>query len=117
MSHIVRLTQLIDSTYPTDLDPEAWLWRRCLKVAEETGELTAAILGMIRENPRKGRTHRQTDVELELLDVALAALGAYAHVTEHRTDPLEDLEAHARRVRVRLEVAAMLQRDADGVVS
>ena len=79
-SDIAAISALINSTYPANIDAEAALWRRCAKVSEEAGEVTEALLGMLGENPRKGYTHTESDVIHELLDVALAALGACAHI-------------------------------------
>jgi hypothetical protein len=52
------------------------LWGRAAKVAEEYGEVVAAIIGYLGENPRKGTTHSRDDIVAELLDVAVTALGA-----------------------------------------
>lgn len=51
------------------------------KIAEELGEVSEAISGMLGENVRKGVTHTKRDVLTELLDVASAALGGYEHLT------------------------------------
>lgn len=61
-------------------DSETMLWLRIGKVTEEAGEATAALIGYTGANPRKGYTHGRGDVEKELLDVALTALGAVAHL-------------------------------------
>ncbi|HMM95317.1 MazG-like family protein [Phycicoccus sp.] len=76
---IARLSQYIDDSYPIDLSPEAADWRRIAKVGEEFGEVIGAFGGSIGENPRKGVTHQPGDVDYELLDVALCALGAWEH--------------------------------------
>ena len=102
---VLNISRMIDSTYPPDLDREAWLWRRCVKVAEESGEVTAAVLGMLAANQRKGRTHEAADVRKELLDVALAALAAVAHVTGNVADPVRLLKEHAQYVHDRLAAA------------
>lgn len=91
---VVALSVLIDSTYPADLDTEAHRWRRCAKVAEEVGEVTEALLGLAGENPRKGITHDLGQLRKELLDVALAALGAIAHLDGNTGDPMNDLARH-----------------------
>jgi NTP pyrophosphatase (non-canonical NTP hydrolase) len=77
---IAKISAWIDGSY-TNVDPEAHLWRRCSKVAEEVGEAFDALGGMIGENPRKGVTHTRDELINELLDVALAALGAVEHLT------------------------------------
>lgn len=65
-------------------DPEALLWGRVAKVSEEAGEVVAALTGATGANPRKGQHGRMADVERELLDVAMTALCAVAHL--HRDD-------------------------------
>lgn len=61
-------------------DGEAQLWGRTAKVAEEAGEVIAAVIGYTGQNPRKGRTHDREDVGSELLDTALTALAAWLHL-------------------------------------
>lgn len=106
---VTAISRLIDGSYPTDLDAEAHRWRRCIKVAEEVGEVTEALLGLSGENPRKGVTHDIGQVRKELLDVALAALGAVAHLDGNQGDPMADLVSHAAFVRGRLEAALGVQ--------
>lgn len=57
------------------------LWGRTAKIAEEYGEVVAAIIGYLGENPRKGQTHSRPDIVSELLDVAVTALGAVESIT------------------------------------
>uniref|UniRef100_UPI003F4967CC MazG-like family protein n=1 Tax=Streptomyces sp. CA-136453 TaxID=3240050 RepID=UPI003F4967CC len=66
-------------------DPEAQLFGRVTKVAEESGEAISALIGALGHNPRKGRHGTLDDVERELLDVAFAALAAVVHL--HAADP------------------------------
>lgn len=89
---MTRLSQWIDDA-PANAarNPEALTWSRLAKVAEECGEVIAAYIGFTGQNPRKGVTHTGQDVESELLDVALTALLAYEHVTNHRGDCVVDL--------------------------
>ena len=68
-------------------DPEALLWGRVTKVGEEAGEVIAALVGATGQNPRKGKTHSLADVERELLDTAMTALAAVAHLHAHDTEP------------------------------
>ncbi|MFC7849924.1 MazG-like family protein [Arthrobacter sp. NPDC057388] len=63
--------------------PEAATWARLSKIAEEAGEVVAAYIGATGQNPRKGVTHTISDVEEELLDVALTALAALEHLRGH----------------------------------
>jgi hypothetical protein len=59
---------------------ESQLWGRTAKIAEENGEVIAAIIGATGQNPRKGVTHTMDDVVAELLDVAVTALAAVEHI-------------------------------------
>lgn len=70
-------------------DPEAQLWGRVAKIGEEHGEVIEAMIGLTGQNPRKGVTHGKNELIAELLDVAITALGAIEHVTEHRGDVME----------------------------
>ena len=63
--------------------PEAETWARLAKITEEAGEVVAAYIGATGQNPRKGVTHTISDVEEELLDVALTALAALEHLRGH----------------------------------
>lgn len=99
---VVQVSRMISGTYSPSLDAEAHLWRRVMKVAEETGEVTEALLGLLGENPRKGRTHTPADLRKELFDVALAALGAAAYLDGNTTDVEAMFRQHAIRVRDRL---------------
>lgn len=74
---------------------EANLWGRTMKVAEEVGEVTAAMIGATFQNPRKGMTHTMADVRKELLDVALSALTAVEHIDGNAGDAFMALEEHA----------------------
>lgn len=102
---VTAISRLIDDSYPAGLDAETRRWRRCLKTAEEVGELTEALLGLVGENPRKGVTHEMAQVRKELFDVALAALGAVAHLDGNEGDPVGDFLNHAAFVHGRLAAA------------
>ena len=80
------------------LDPEAHLWRRTMKLVGEAGEVQDALGGMLGENPRKGVTHTQYDLIGELLDVAIAALGAVEHITGNTGDSEALLAEKIRKV-------------------
>lgn len=77
---------------------EAHLVRRCVKTGEEVGEMIGALYGYLGENPRKGVTHTRDDVVRELLDVALAALGAVEHIGGNLGTALGLLDSHIRSV-------------------
>lgn len=89
-------------------DPEARTWGRLAKVAEEGGEVVSAYIGVTGQNPRKGNTHTQEDVEKELLDVALTALAAHEHLTGNRGESVSALVRHTDVVLARagIEVPA-----------
>jgi hypothetical protein len=79
---LVALSQWIDqSDNYRNCDPETVLWRRVTKVASEAGEVIDALAGYVGENPRKGVTHTKDELVGELLDSAVAALGAVEHLT------------------------------------
>jgi phosphoribosyl-ATP pyrophosphohydrolase len=78
-------------------DPELTL--RILKVTEEAGEAAAAWIGLLGQNPRKGRTHTRAQVVAELGDVAFTALVAAASLGH---DPRDVLAAVAAKVDARL---------------
>src|SRR5699024_7983792 len=79
---IVDLSRWIDEANQ-HRDPEAATWARLAKITEEAGEVVAAHIGATGQNPRKGVTHSRSDVEDELLDVALTALAALEHLRGH----------------------------------
>ncbi|GAC1521630.1 MAG: hypothetical protein NVS3B1_06050 [Marmoricola sp.] len=95
----------LNSTYPPDLDPEAWMRRRVLKVCEEAGEVHEAVGAFWAENPRKPQGPL-ADVIKELADCAGAALGAIEHLTGHAGRSLDIVTERVREVcqRVGIEV-------------
>lgn len=58
--------------------PEVTRLLRVLKLSEEVGETTQAVIGALGANPRKGTTHSWSDVEHELCDVIITAMVALA---------------------------------------
>lgn len=90
---LVALSEWVDAGN-VGRDPEAQLWGRCAKVAEESGEVIAALIGATGQNPRKGVTHTHEDLIKELLDVAVSALGAVEHITEHDASSIYRLADH-----------------------
>lgn len=101
--HLARqlrdLSQWVDEYPPnrqgTNLEN---LWGRCGKITEEVGELTAAIIGWLGQNPRKGVTHTEDDVRNELLDIAVTALCAYEHMTYNSGQSMLALDAHVQKL-------------------
>jgi hypothetical protein len=65
----------------TSLPPEHSTLLRLMKLSEEVGEVTAAVIGVLGQNPRKGVTHTWDDVHAELCDVILTAMVALATIT------------------------------------
>lgn len=96
---LVELVDWIDR-HNNRRDPEAISWGWIAKVSEEHGEAVQAMVGWTGQNPRKGFTHSRDDVTEELLDVAVAALGAVEHL---RGDgrALAELEDKILRVHLR----------------
>ncbi|ABW11326.1 hypothetical protein Franean1_1888 [Parafrankia sp. EAN1pec] len=75
----VRVLDLNDAR--NGIEPREGLALRILKLVEECGEASAALIGLRGQNPRKPRSSEQDLVD-ELLDVALAALVAAASLTD-----------------------------------
>jgi hypothetical protein len=98
--NLVALSRWIDAGN-AHRDPEAQLWGRVAKIAEEHGEAVAALIGVTGQNPRKGITHTPEQLIDELLDVAITALGAVEHLTGHRGDAFALLEEKLERVTAR----------------
>lgn len=71
--HVRLVTKWLDENSNVD---DATSLLRIMKVAEEVGEVTAAVIGVTGQNPRKGFTHTWDDVRTELCDVILAAMVA-----------------------------------------
>lgn len=80
---------------------EAILWHRVAKVGEEAGEVVEALIGATDGNPRKPQSHTLDDVRKELLDTALAALCAWAHMAGNEGDPVAALDDHTARIHAR----------------
>ncbi|MFC0032444.1 MazG-like family protein [Micromonospora chaiyaphumensis] len=78
---------------------DAELTARLLKLTEETGEVAAAWIGVLGQNPRKGVTHTREEVAAELADVAFTALVA---IESLGLDAQTLLSACAEKARTRL---------------
>lgn len=81
-ARVAALSHWMDE-YLADRHPEALTWHRVVKVCEEAGEVVEAMIGYTGGNPRKGYDKIADDVIEELLDVAVAALGAVEHLTDN----------------------------------
>jgi len=100
--NVAAISHLISASYPPELDHEAHTWRRVMKITEEAGEVFNALAGSLGENPRKGYTHTRADVMSELLDVALAALGAWEYLDFNQGRSIASLSLQADFVLGRL---------------
>ncbi|MEV5431014.1 MazG-like family protein [Streptomyces sp. NPDC052701] len=63
------------------IDGEQGVLLRMLKLSEEVGEVSEAVIGATGQNPRKGVTHTWDDVRSELCDVVITALVALRTLT------------------------------------
>lgn len=96
---VAALSRWIDEHPPNAArDREAALWGRVTKVAEESGEVVAALIALTGQNPRKPADGSLADVEKELLDVALTALAAVEHLRGNDGTAMAALDAHAAAV-------------------
>jgi NTP pyrophosphatase (non-canonical NTP hydrolase) len=83
----------VDGNRP--LDGREGLLLRILKLSEEVGEVSEAVIGVTGQNPRKGVTHTWDDVQAELCDVVITALIALRTLTP---DTQEVFARHLARV-------------------
>ena len=74
---VAGISAYVDAKIGYEISVRELAWERIGKIAEEYGEVTEAWIGVGATNPRKGATHSYDDVRSELLDVAVAALGAW----------------------------------------
>jgi NTP pyrophosphatase (non-canonical NTP hydrolase) len=95
-STIDTLTQWLDTNRPVEGREGVLL--RILKLTEEVGEVSEAVIGATGQNPRKGVTHTWEDVEAELCDVVITALVALRTLTP---EAREVFGGHLKRVRER----------------
>ncbi|MBO0802105.1 MAG: MazG-like family protein [Nocardiopsaceae bacterium] len=79
----------------SELPPDTEKLLRIMKLTEEAGEVTQAVIGTMGQNPRKGITHSWDDVQAELCDVMLTAMVALATITP---DARKAFDAHLARV-------------------
>lgn len=90
---IERITGQLDarSTLPPDMEKLL----RIMKLTEEAGEVTQAVIGTLGQNPRKGVTHTWDDVQAELCDVMFTAMVALSTLTP---DARKVFDGHLARV-------------------
>jgi hypothetical protein len=91
---MARFSAWIDDSYPQGMDAELVLRRRTGKIGNEFGELLDALEGYTGENPRKGVFDTKEHVMKELMDCAVAALGAWEHMDGNRGHSQEELAIH-----------------------
>ena len=90
---IEQIVNWLDTS--SQLPPETEKLLRIMKLTEETGEVTQAVIGAMGQNPRKGVTHTWDDVQAELCDVMFTAMVALTTLTP---DAPEVFHAHLARV-------------------
>jgi NTP pyrophosphatase (non-canonical NTP hydrolase) len=90
---IEKITGQLDASSTLAPDMEKLL--RIMKLTEEAGEVTQAVIGTLGQNPRKGVTHTWDDVQAELCDVMFTAMVALTTLTP---DAREVFNAHLARV-------------------
>lgn len=80
---------------------------RCSKTTEEQGEVENALIALEGSNPRKPSDLTEdeliSDLIIEKLDAAAAALGAVEHLTGNRGVSARFLAEHCRSLRARAE--------------
>jgi NTP pyrophosphatase (non-canonical NTP hydrolase) len=80
---VTRLVDWLDGhNRDNGVAPEVTRLLRVLKLSEEVGETTQAVIGALGANPRKGTTHSWRDVEHELCDVIITAMVALATLNQ-----------------------------------
>lgn len=95
-ARLVALSEWIDAASENRNTGLAQMWARVAKVAEESGEVIAALIGATGQNPRKGFTHSLQDVQKELLDVAVTALCAVEYLNGNGGVSGDLLREHVR---------------------
>lgn len=90
------LVTWLDENSP--LTPDADRLLRIMKISEEVGEVSQAVIGVLGQNPRKGVTHTWEDVHAELSDVILTAMVALSTLTP---DAATIFQRHLDRVAAR----------------
>jgi hypothetical protein len=100
---IDTITRWIDGKNGRD-DREITL--RIMKIGEEFGEVVAAHIGMVGQNPRKGKCATVGDLTDELCDVAITAMVALNTVVDDPHAARAALVGRIRRVVARIATAA-----------
>lgn len=104
---VSRMSQHIDD-HNRGKHPAHLLRIRAGKAVEELGEVEELLIELENSNPRKPSTRYagivRDELSVELLDVALAALGAVEHLYGNRGVAIARLDARARMVADRMGV-------------
>jgi NTP pyrophosphatase (non-canonical NTP hydrolase) len=90
---IEKIVRWLDDS--STLPPETEKLLRIMKLTEEAGEVSQAVIGTLGQNPRKGVTHTWDDVQAELCDVILTAMVV---LTTLAPDARETFNGHLDRV-------------------
>ena len=90
---IEKITAQLDAASTLPPDTERLL--RIMKLTEEAGEVTQAVIGTLGQNPRKGVTHTWDHVQAELCDVIFTAMVALTTLTP---DAHQVFTSHLTRV-------------------
>ncbi|MEU9125247.1 MazG-like family protein [Streptomyces sp. NPDC048506] len=78
---VVRLARRFDAHDDACGLDQAQQWTlQVLKIAEETGEASQAVIGARGTNPRKGESHTWQDVHAEVADVVITGMVALARM-------------------------------------
>ncbi|MGW2404098.1 MazG-like family protein [Streptomyces sp. NPDC001739] len=89
---VVRLARRFDAHDDARGLDQAQQWTlQVLKIAEETGEASQAVIGARGTNPRKGDSHTWQDVQAEVADVIITGMVALARM---RPDDAEQYLRH-----------------------
>ena len=92
---IEKITGQLD--HRSTLPPDTERLLRIMKLTEEVGEVTQAVIGALGQNPRKGITHTWDDVQAELCDVVFTAMVALTTITPDARKVFDDAPRPRRR--------------------
>ncbi|WP_433858887.1 MazG-like family protein [Streptomyces kronopolitis] len=97
VSHLARRFNTHDDERGLD-QVQQWTLQ-VLKIAEETGEASQALIGVRGTNPRKGDSHTWQDVHAEVADVVITGLVTLARMRPDDADRYfrQQLSAKAAR--------------------
>lgn len=110
VSHLARCFNAHDDERGLDAAQQWTL--QVLKIAEETGEASQAVIGARGTNPRKGDSHTWQDVHAEVADVVITGLVALARMRPNDAAPYlhEQLAAKAAKFLPSAPIASVAPR-------